>query len=106
MAAELDRKIVVNTNSYHGFTIEQAIKGISDAGFKYVELTATEGWIEHVFRDQSFSRLCEVKDLLDDSGLTALALSGHTNLMDDARAADFIDNIKAQGFDLREGSDL
>ncbi|MEG0839188.1 MAG: sugar phosphate isomerase/epimerase family protein [Hydrogenoanaerobacterium sp.] len=98
MAVEFDNQIIVNTNSYHGYSIEDAIKGISDAGFKYVELTATENWTEHIFRDQKFSRLCDVKDMLHDAGLTAIAMSGHTNLMDDARAADFIYNIKLAAF--------
>ena len=37
-----------HTNSYHGFTLKQALEGISKAGFKNVELTAVRGWTEHL----------------------------------------------------------
>ena len=63
------RIIAVNSNCYHGYSIEDAIAGIKAAGFKYIELTATKGWTEHVFPNQSFERLLEVKDLLDEAGL-------------------------------------
>ena len=35
------RIIAVNSNCYHGYSIEDAIAGIKAAGFKYIELTAT-----------------------------------------------------------------
>lgn len=42
------RIIGVNSNCYHGYSIEDALEGIAAAGFHYVELTATKGWTEHV----------------------------------------------------------
>lgn len=92
------RPILVNSNCYHGYSIEQAVAGIKAAGFKYIELTATKGWTEHVFPDQSFKRALEVQDLLDRNGLIPLAMSGHTNLMDSARIGDFVDNIRLAHF--------
>ena len=71
----MERIIAVNSNCYHGYSIEEAIAGIKAAGFKYIELTATKGWTEHVFPDQSFERLLEVKDLLDEAGLIPFAMS-------------------------------
>ena len=53
------RIIAVNSNCYHGFSIEEAIAGIRDAGFHYIELTATKGWTEHVFPDRARSRARE-----------------------------------------------
>ena len=88
------RIIAVNSNCYHGYPIEDAIAGIKAAGFKYIELTATKGWTEHVFPDQSFARLLEVQDLLEESGLIPFAMSGHTNLMDTNRIGDFVNNIR------------
>ena len=38
----------VSTNTYHGFTLDQALDGIAAAGFEYVELTGVNGWTEHV----------------------------------------------------------
>lgn len=94
----MQRIIAANTNCYHGFTIEQALGGIRRAGFHYVELTATKGWTEHVFPDQSFARLLAVKAMLAEAGLDPVALSGHCNLMDAARLGDFTDNIHLAGF--------
>lgn len=92
------RIIAVNSNCYHGYPIEDAIAGIKAAGFQYIELTATKGWTEHVFPDQSFARLLEVQDLLAQNGLIPFAMSGHTNLMDTARIGDFVNNIRLAHF--------
>ena len=92
------RIIAVNSNCYHGYSIEEAIAGIKAAGFRYIELTATKGWTEHVFPDQSFERLLQVKDLLDENGLIPFAMSGHTNLMDTERIPDFVKNIRLAHF--------
>lgn len=92
------RIIAVNSNCYHGYSLEEAVEGIKNAGFKYIELTATKGWTEHVFPDQSFARLLKVKDMLDDAGLIPFAMSGHTNLMDSNRIGDFVNNIRLAHF--------
>lgn len=92
------RIIAVNSNCYHGYSIEEAIDGIASAGFRYIELTATKGWTEHVFPNQSFERLIEVKDLLEKKGLIPFAMSGHTNLMDTERIDDFVRNIRLANF--------
>lgn len=94
----MKRIIAVNSNCYHGFTIEQAIEGIQKAGFKYIELTATKGWTEHVFPDMSFERLLEIKDKLDAAGIIPFSMSGHCNLMDKERIGDFIKNIRLAAF--------
>ncbi len=44
----MKNRFAVSTNTYHGFTLDEALKGISSAGFKYVELTGVRGWTEHV----------------------------------------------------------
>ena len=94
----MERIIAVNSNCYHGYSIEEAIAGIKAAGFRYIELTATKGWTEHVFPTQSFERLLEIKDLLKEAGLIPFAMSGHTNLMDPERLPDFIKNIRMAHF--------
>ncbi len=94
----MNRIVAVNSNCYHGFPIEEAIEGIRAAGFHYIELTATKGWTEHVFPDQPFERLLEVKDMLDAAGLKPFAMSGHCNLMDTARIGDFVKNIRLAAF--------
>ena len=94
----MKRIIAVNSNCYHGYSIEEAIDGISAAGFHTIELTATKGWTEHVFPSMSFAYLNSVKDRLKAAGLTPFAMSGHTNLMDVERLGDFIENIKLAAF--------
>ncbi|MFQ9599515.1 MAG: sugar phosphate isomerase/epimerase family protein [Flavonifractor plautii] len=94
----MGRIIAVNSNCYHGYSIEQAIDGIAAAGFRYIELTATKGWTEHVFPDQSFERLWQVKERLAEKGLTPFSMSGHCNLMDTGRIHDFISNIRLAAF--------
>ncbi len=93
-----NRIIAVNSNCYHGYSIEEAIAGIKAAGFRYIELTATKGWTEHVFPNLSFERLLEVKDLLEENGIIPFAMSGHTNLMDPERIPDFVKNIRLAHF--------
>jgi sugar phosphate isomerase/epimerase len=94
----LKKIIAVNSNTYHGFSLEKAIAGIKDAGFDYIELTATKGWTEHVFPTLSFRKLYRIKDQLKEVGLIPISLSGHTNLMDDQRLDDFIANIRLAAF--------
>ena len=90
----MERVIAVNSNCYHGYGIFECLEGIHKAGFHYVELTATKGWTEHVFPDQSFEFLTSVKDRMEELFLTPVALSGHCNLMDRERLQDFIMNIR------------
>ena len=92
------RIIGVNSNCYHGYSIEDALEGIAAAGFHYVELTATKGWTEHVFPNQSFEKLCAVKDKMEQLGLVPFSMSGHCNLMDTQRLPDFVMNMRLAHF--------
>ena len=94
----MSRIIAMNSNSYHGFSLEEAVRGIADAGFRYIELTATKGWTEHVYPDMSLRQLMRVQDMLADAKLIPFAMSGHTNLTDPERAQDFRDNIRLADF--------
>lgn len=94
----MKRIIGVNTNCYHGYSVEEALGGIHSAGFHYVELTATKGWTEHVFPNQSFEYLEGLKSKMKELDLIPFALSGHCNLMDAERLSDFVMNIKLAAF--------
>ncbi len=94
----MDPIIGVNTNCYHGCSVEDALQSIHSAGFRYVELTATRGWTEHVYPNQSFFQLQKIKDLMKELKLTPFALSGHCNLMDTQRLDEFILNMKLAHF--------
>ena len=94
----MDRIVAVNTNTFHKFSIEEALPLIKKAGFKYIELTATKGWTEHVFPTQSFEYLVKIKNMIEDLGLIPFAFSGHTSLMDKDRLKDFILNMELAAF--------
>lgn len=65
-----------HTNSYHTYGFDEALRGIAAAGFKHVELSAVPGWTEHVNLDSTE----EVRQKLDEHGLTPVSLSGHSDL--------------------------
>lgn len=92
------RIVAVNSNCYHGYSIDEAIDGIAKAGFNYIELTATKGWTEHVFPDMSFEELLRIKQKLNDNNITPIGMSGHCNLMDTSRLVDFEKNIHLAHF--------
>lgn len=92
------RKIAVATASYHPFTLDDALNGISKAGYKYIELSALSDWMEDVMPDFSFRKICEVKEKLKQHELECIALSGHCSLTDPERMNDFIINIKLASF--------
>lgn len=86
--------IAVHTNSYHGFSVDQALEGIAAAGFRYIELAAVRGWTEHVMPEMPEEELCRIEKKIKDLGLSVVGLSGHCNLMDAERLEDFKANIK------------
>ena len=90
----MKNKIAVSTNSYHGFTVDQALEGIAQAGFTYVELCAVRGWTEHIMPDMSEGEIARIKKRMGDLGLEPVGLSGHCNLMDKDRLKDFEKNIE------------
>jgi L-ribulose-5-phosphate 3-epimerase len=66
-----------HTNSYHTYSFDEALAGIAGAGYKGVELSAVPGWTEHVDLDADPA---SVRSKLDGHGLTAVSLSGHSDL--------------------------
>lgn len=89
----MKRIVAVSTNTYHDFSVDEALEGIAKAGFKYVELTAVRGWTEHIMPDQDEAQLLHVEAKLRELGLTCIALSGHCNLTDADRLNDFRANM-------------
>ena len=93
-----NRRIIVNSNCYHGYPVQRALESIHRLGLRNVELTATKGWTEHVFPSMSFSELLSVRNLIQSLDLSVPAMSGHVSLMDDERIGDFLDNIELAAF--------
>lgn len=82
-------RLAASTNSYHSYTLEEALDGISRAGFTSVELTSVPGWTEHVLRDGDDAEVERVKGLLENYGLTAVSFSGHSDLVTDEGVEQF-----------------
>jgi sugar phosphate isomerase/epimerase len=82
-------RLAASTNSYHSYSLEEALDGIAGAGFASVELTSVPGWTEHVSRDADDAEIQRVKDLLAKNGLTAVSLSGHSDLVSDEGVKEF-----------------
>jgi L-ribulose-5-phosphate 3-epimerase len=66
-----------HTNTYHTYSFDNALAGIADAGYRYVELSAVPGWTEHVDLDADPA---EVRRKLDGYGLSPVSLSAHSDL--------------------------
>jgi sugar phosphate isomerase/epimerase len=95
----MENKTAISLNSYHGFSVDEALEGAAAAGFRYVELCAVKGWTENVMPDTDKAELGRIKKKMADLNLAALGLSGHCNLMDRERLDDFRKNIAlAAGF--------
>jgi L-ribulose-5-phosphate 3-epimerase len=69
--------LAAHTNSFHSYSFEQALAGIADAGYRWVELSAVPGWTEHV-DVRGDGR--EVRARLEHYGLAAASISGHSEL--------------------------
>jgi L-ribulose-5-phosphate 3-epimerase len=82
-------RLAASTNSYHSYSLEEALDGISRAGFSSVELTSVPGWTEHVHRDADDEEIQRVKDLLAQYRLTPVSLSGHSDLVSDEGVTEF-----------------
>lgn len=82
-------RLAASTNSYHTYSLEEALAGISAAGLTSVELMSVPGWTEHVPRDATPEEIDRVKGLLAQYGVTPVSLSGHSDLVSDDGAAEF-----------------
>lgn len=68
------------TNTYHPYTLEQALDGIARAGFSFVELSAVPGWTPHVDVHMDAGQRQALLQSLADRGLRPLSLSAHSDL--------------------------
>lgn len=73
----MDNPLAGHTNSYHTYSHEEALRGIAEAGFAHVELSAVRGWTEHVDLDADQG---ELRALLARYGLAPVSLSGHSDM--------------------------
>ena len=76
----LKNRLGGHTNSYHTYSLEEALEGIAAAGYRYVELSAVRGWTEHVPLEADAKTLGGIQRMMNQLGLVSLSLSGHSDL--------------------------
>jgi sugar phosphate isomerase/epimerase len=60
------------------YPLEQALRGLAQAGFRNVEIGAVKGFLEHLDPDEPDVERCAA--LLAENGLTCVSMSGHAPL--------------------------
>jgi L-ribulose-5-phosphate 3-epimerase len=76
----VNNEVCLNSNTYHGFTLEEAVAGAHRAGIKLIELAGVIGWTEHVKNDFTDEQVAGVLKLLKDHDIRAVGMCGHTNI--------------------------
>ena len=77
----IQNKVGVSTVGYMGLSLEDAMKGISKAGFAYIEIAAVRGFLEHITPDKMTN--ADINSLmrqLKDYNLELVSVSGHSDL--------------------------
>ena len=82
-------RLTASTNSFHPYSLDEALAGIAATGVRSVELSSVPGWTEHVRRWAGVEEVGYVKDQLEHYGLTAVSLAGHSDLVSDAGVNEF-----------------
>lgn len=86
--------LCLNSNTYHGFSLDEAIRGTAKAGFRYIELAAVRGYTEHVRWEMSGDEIRDVKAKLANHGLECIALGAHSNLNSAEGVSNFEQSIR------------
>lgn len=82
----------VVTTTYPSYTLEDALKGISKAGFKYVELTSAPEYFTHIVPNPEELTSKDAQNILElctKYGLKIHSIAGHTRLMKDNAVKNF-----------------
>lgn len=70
-----------STICFKPYTLEEALRGLSEAGFENVEIGAVKGFLEHLDPDRlGPAEIDETRRLLDRFGQRCVSLSGHAPL--------------------------
>ncbi len=73
-------KVGVLTNTYGKFSLDEALKGSAEAGFKYVELLAIPGTKHIVLEKMGEEEVEKLKEKLKGYGLEPTSVSAHSDL--------------------------
>ncbi|MEQ6389983.1 sugar phosphate isomerase/epimerase family protein [Bacillaceae bacterium S4-13-58] len=86
-------QLAINSNTYHGFSLEEAVKGASLAGFKQIELAAVKDHTAHVLPEMSAKEINDVKALLRQYGMKCIGLGAHSNVMREGGIQNLLNSI-------------
>lgn len=86
-------QLAINSNTYSGFTLEEAVKGASAAGFTQIELAAVEH-TPHVLATMSEDELNQIKALLKQYDMTVVGIGAHSNVMTPEGIANLLKSIE------------
>jgi len=89
----------VSTNAYVGFDLDDALKGIAQAGFRYVELNSSENksWKKPLSGDFTPADVQELKEKLASYGLSAHSLCGYGQISVKSQHKNFENLIRIAG---------
>lgn len=76
-------RVCVKINCYKGFSYEETLNGIKNAGFKYIELSVSKGNSIGLTQDISDDELLNIKKDINERGLVPVAIGGGSFLMDE-----------------------
>lgn len=76
-------KVCVKINCYKGFTYDETLNGIKNAGFKNVELSVSPGNSLNINHDMTIDELKVFLKDMNDRGLTPISLGGNSYIMDE-----------------------
>jgi sugar phosphate isomerase/epimerase len=89
-----------STICFKPYTLEEALRGLAEAGFENVEIGAVKGFLEHLDPDRlGPAEIEETRGLLDRYGQRCVSLSGHAPLHLE-QGMQRLRNVLAAGRDL------
>src|SRR5215204_3355646 len=73
--------ILGSTIVFAPYSLEQALEGLADAGYRNCEIGAVKGWFEHIDPDTATDKeINHAESRLKELGLRPVSLSGHAQL--------------------------
>ena len=98
------RAVLGSTIVFAPYTIDQALEGLAEAGYRACEIGAVKGWFEHIDPETvSDAEIDRIGRKLNDLGITPVSLSGHAQLQTEEGGARFgraIDIAAALGMEI------
>jgi sugar phosphate isomerase/epimerase len=88
----MKNKIGVVTSTYPNYNTVEALEGISEAGFKYIELASAPAYFEHIIPSPEKASEEDVQNVLNlckKYGIVLYCIAGHTRLLTKTGLADF-----------------